>query len=94
METVKLALIVPFASECVVRPVTAVRLASLLNRFLKITLCDQQLGETHRPGNEAIVRLASIPGRVFAFITVRRTTGPGTSCLRMRQIFIVYLCQV
>ena len=28
--------------------------------------------------------LASIPGRVFAFITVRRTTGPGTSCLRMR----------
>ena len=35
--------------------------------------------------------LASIPGRVFAFITVRRTTGPGTSCLRMRQIFIVYL---
>ncbi|XP_064395990.1 ER degradation-enhancing alpha-mannosidase-like protein 3 isoform X1 [Halichondria panicea] len=34
---------------------------------------------------------ASIPGRVFAFITVRRTTGPGTSCLRMRQIFIVYL---
>ena len=37
------------------------------------------------------VNLASIPGRVFAFITVRRTTGPGTSCLRMRQIFIVYL---
>ena len=36
-------------------------------------------------------RLASIPGRVFAFITVRRTTGPGTSCLRMCQIFIVYL---
>ena len=35
--------------------------------------------------------LASIPGRVFAFITVRQTTGPGTSCLRMRQIFIVYL---
>ena len=35
--------------------------------------------------------IASIPGRVFAFITVRRTTGPGTSCLRMRQIFIVYL---
>ena len=35
--------------------------------------------------------LASIPGRVFAFIKVRRTTGPGTSCLRMRQIFIVYL---
>ena len=33
--------------------------------------------------------LASIPGRVFAFITVRRTTGPGTSCLRMRQIFVV-----
>ena len=29
--------------------------------------------------------LASIPGRVFAFITVRRTTRPGTSCLRMRQ---------
>ncbi len=22
--------------------------------------------------------VASIPGRVFAFITVRRTTGPGT----------------
>ncbi len=32
--------------------------------------------------------LASIPGRVFAFITVRRTTGPGTSCLRMRQSFV------
>ncbi len=29
--------------------------------------------------------VASIPGRVFAFITVRRTTRPGTSCLRMRQ---------
>ena len=29
--------------------------------------------------------VASIPGQVFAFITVRRTTGPGTSCLRMRQ---------
>ena len=39
----------------------------------------------------ARLRIASIPGRVFAFITVRRTTGPGTSCLRMRQIFIVYL---
>ena len=38
-----------------------------------------------------LTSLASIPGRVFAFITVRRTTGPGTSCLRMRQIFIVYL---
>ena len=25
--------------------------------------------------------VASIPGRVFAFITVRRTTRPGTSCL-------------
>ena len=37
------------------------------------------------------ISLASIPGRVFAFITVRRTTRPGTSCLRMRQIFIVYL---
>ncbi len=35
--------------------------------------------------------LASIPGRVFAFITVRRTTRPGTSCLRMRQIFIVFV---
>ncbi len=35
--------------------------------------------------------VASIPGRVFAFITVRRTTGPGTSCLRMRQIFIVFV---
>ncbi len=35
--------------------------------------------------------LASIPGRVFAFITVRRTTRPGTSCLRMRQIFIVFM---
>ena len=34
--------------------------------------------------------LASIPGRVFAFITVRRTTGPGTSCLRMRK-FSLYL---
>ena len=33
-------------------------------------------------------KLASIPGRVFAFITVRRTTGPGTSCLRMRQSFV------
>ncbi len=32
--------------------------------------------------------LASIPGRVFAFITVRRTTRPGTSCLRMRQILM------
>ncbi len=32
--------------------------------------------------------LASIPGRVFAFITVRRTTRPGTSCLRMRQSFV------
>ena len=37
---------------------------------------------------EFISRLASIPGRVFAFITVRRTTGPGTSCLRMRQSFV------
>ena len=37
------------------------------------------------------VMVASIPGRVFAFITVRRTTGPGTSCLRMRQIFIVFV---
>ena len=25
------------------------------------------------------------------YITVRRTTGPGTSCLRMRQIFIVFV---
>ena len=36
-------------------------------------------------------RIASIPGRVFAFITVRRTTRPGTSCLRMRQIFFVFV---
>ncbi len=35
--------------------------------------------------------LASIPGRAFAFIMVRRTTRPGTSCLRMRQIFIVFV---
>ena len=42
-------------------------------------------------GSGSWILLASIPGRVFAFITVRRTTGPGTSCLRMRQIFIVYL---
>ena len=50
---------------------------------------------THTPATysyfASAARLASIPGRVFAFITVRRTTGPGTSCLRMRQIFIVYL---
>ncbi len=39
----------------------------------------------------SMLNLASIPGRVFAFITVRRTTGPGTSCLRMRQIFIVFV---
>ena len=39
----------------------------------------------------ACVVIASIPGRVFAFITVRRTTRPGTSCLRMRQIFIVFV---
>ncbi len=32
--------------------------------------------------------IASIPGRVFAFITVRRTTRPGTSCLRMHQSFV------
>ncbi len=37
------------------------------------------------------ISLASIPGRVFAFITVRRTTRPGTSCLRMLQIFIVFV---
>ena len=35
--------------------------------------------------------VASISGRVFAFITVRRTTRPGTSCLHMRQIFIVFV---
>ncbi len=35
-----------------------------------------------------VCTLASIPGRVFAFITVRRTTRPGTSCLRMRQILM------
>ncbi len=34
------------------------------------------------------LQLASIPGRVFAFITVRRTTRPGISCLRMRQILM------
>ncbi len=44
-----------------------------------------------RPVKEARAQLASIPGRVFAFITVRRTTRPGTSCLRMRQIFIVFV---
>ena len=44
----------------------------------------------HKQGKQGSL-VASIPGRVFAFITVRRTTGPGTSCLRMRQIFIVYL---
>ncbi len=36
----------------------------------------------------SVIHVASIPGRVFAFITVRRTTGPGTSCLRMRQSFV------
>ena len=36
----------------------------------------------------SVPAVASIPGRVFAFITVRRTTGPGTSCLRMRQSFV------
>ena len=47
-----------------------------------------------RPRRESLgdalsdVAVASIPGRVFAFITVRRTTGPGTSCLRMRQSFV------
>ena len=35
--------------------------------------------------------VASIPGRVFAFITVRRTTGPGTSCLRMCQSFVTFI---
>ena len=40
------------------------------------------------PRGVAARGIASIPGRVFAFITVRRTTGPGTSCLRMRQSFV------
>ena len=53
----------------------------LLTRYRKIPITVQRSLHT----------IASIPGRVFAFITVRRTTGPGTSCLRMRQIFIVYL---
>ena len=58
--------------------------------------CSSQRGKTKWCGNWCVLPtqvhvLASIPGRVFAFITVRRTTGPGTSCLRMRQIFIVYL---
>ncbi len=34
-----------------------------------------------------LIIIASIPGRIFAFITIRRTTRPGTSCLRMRQLF-------
>ena len=39
-----------------------------------------------------IIAMSSlIQGRVFAFIAVRRTTRPGTSCLRMRQIFIVFV---
>ncbi len=37
-----------------------------------------------------IARAKPIPGRVFAFITVRQTKA-GTSCLRMRQIFIVFV---
>ncbi len=54
-----------------------------------IRLCVQlgNQGDHHSCGGG----LASIPGRVFAFITVRQTTRPGTSCLRMCQIFIVFV---
>ena len=58
------------------------------------TIDSKNRGRSFVSAESAIIAgpsLASIPGRVFAFITVRRTTGPGTSCLRMRQIFIVYL---
>ncbi len=37
-------------------------------------------GRKWKSGGQASL---AIPGRVFAFITVRRTTRPGTSCLRM-----------
>ena len=56
---------------------------------IKLVVCLTVIKAKTRPGIEARCMLASIPGRVFAFITVRQTTG--TSCLRMRQIFIVYL---
>ena len=58
----------------------------------------------HAHAKTSVSQLASIPGRVFAFITVRRTTGPGTSCLRMRQpispflaisiIILVHFCDI
>ncbi len=37
--------------------------------------------ESRSENEDNYMYLASIPGRVFAFITVRRTTRPGTSCL-------------
>ncbi len=56
------------------------RLVTLLHIYLGLLL---HIEQRHM--------IASIPGRVFAFITVRRTTRPGTSCLRMCQIFIVFV---
>ena len=49
------------------------------------SVCNKRKGQR---AVQASINVASIPGRVFAFITVRRTTGPGTSCLRMRQSFV------
>ena len=58
------------------------------DKYQIIRLCENQLLTNYLSIENAGHLLASIPGRVFAFITVRRTTGPGTSCLRMRQSFV------
>ncbi len=57
-----------------------------MSKVKRLTMYGKISGHHCLIGQYAI--LASIPGRVFAFITVRRTTGPGTSCLRMRQSFV------
>ena len=53
--------------------------------MVKLTVCVCVQRRREALNLRSLVPLASIPGRVFAFITVRQT---GTSCLRMCQSFV------